>query len=432
MLMSDSCVATPSSANSRRSSRIGALVVDDEAGVDPEHPPVGRRHVVGVGVAAEPVGGLVQRYVCVALQHVRGGESRDPAADDSHLAGDVMCARLPRADLRAVGAGTGFRRFRYGSSYAERVESDSGEIRDRAKRRGGGTGGMCRSPLLRPVYPLVCMIGATTLTIVANAYFQLIAASGSPRTDRTTAIPATGGPWSPELQHGGPPNALLVHVAEQLAAARDRARRPASRCAWPPSSSAPFRWRMSRSRHGLRAARTAVLVDATLSAGGRDCLHGPGLAGAATPTPVCRPRVADPQPAARRTGCGGVGARSRTGTASSGARCRRLARARSGTVWARPRGPSSPVHGLTSLQRAALIGDSASGVSAELDWAVWSFLNIDLDVHLARPVIGDWLLLDARTTPRPRRRRAGPHRRSPTPPGRSAERPRRWWSNHAR
>jgi acyl-CoA thioesterase len=43
------------------------------------------------------------------------------------------------------------------------------------------------------------------------------------------------------------------------------------------------------------------------------------------------------------------------------------------------------------------VGDSGSGVSAELDWDQWSFLNVDLDLHLLRPVQDDWLLLDART-----------------------------------
>jgi hypothetical protein len=32
-----------------------------------------------------------------------------------------------------------------------------------------------------------------------------------------------------------------------------------------------------------------------------------------------------------------------------------------------------------------------------LDWTRWTFLNVDLDVHLARPMLGDWLLMDALT-----------------------------------
>jgi hypothetical protein len=52
---------------------------------------------------------------------------------------------------------------------------------------------------------------------------------------------------------------------------------------------------------------------------------------------------------------------------------------------------------LSGLERAALVGDSASGISSELDWDIWSFVNVDLDVHLARPLIGDWVLIEART-----------------------------------
>ena len=54
-------------------------------------------------------------------------------------------------------------------------------------------------------------------------------------------------------------------------------------------------------------------------------------------------------------------------------------------------------HTLSGLQLAALVGDSASGISSALDWSVWSFLNIDLDIHLARPVRGEWLFMDAAT-----------------------------------
>jgi hypothetical protein len=45
----------------------------------------------------------------------------------------------------------------------------------------------------------------------------------------------------------------------------------------------------------------------------------------------------------------------------------------------------------------ALVADSASGISAELDWAKWSFPNVDLDVHLLRPLHGPWLHMRART-----------------------------------
>jgi hypothetical protein len=42
--------------------------------------------------------------------------------------------------------------------------------------------------------------------------------------------------------------------------------------------------------------------------------------------------------------------------------------------------------------------DSASGVSASLDVAGWTFLNTELTVHVLRPPVGEWLCLEAETT----------------------------------
>ena len=69
-----------------------------------------------------------------------------------------------------------------------------------------------------------------------------------------------------------------------------------------------------------------------------------------------------------------------------------------GTTWARPRWSLTDDEPLSGLQRVVLVGDSASGISSVLDWARWSFVNVDLDVHLSRPVDGEWILIDARTT----------------------------------
>src|SRR5206468_1167151 len=63
-------------------------------------------------------------------------------------------------------------------------------------------------------------------------------------------------------------------------------------------------------------------------------------------------------------------------------------------VWVRPTLPLIAGHEYSGLSRVALIADSASGISAELDWNAWSFVNIDLDIHLARPVNGEWVLME--------------------------------------
>jgi acyl-CoA thioesterase len=49
------------------------------------------------------------------------------------------------------------------------------------------------------------------------------------------------------------------------------------------------------------------------------------------------------------------------------------------------------------VQRVLAAADSANRVSAVLDWDRWSFANVDLTVHLARPPRGEWVCVDAAT-----------------------------------
>jgi hypothetical protein len=51
------------------------------------------------------------------------------------------------------------------------------------------------------------------------------------------------------------------------------------------------------------------------------------------------------------------------------------------------------------LQRLLAAADSGNGVSATLDWSRYRFINVDLTVHLHRPLAGEWVCLDAITIP---------------------------------
>lgn len=55
----------------------------------------------------------------------------------------------------------------------------------------------------------------------------------------------------------------------------------------------------------------------------------------------------------------------------------------------------------TPLVRVLTIVDSASGISAALDWDKWLFINVDLTVHLHRYPDGEWVHMDAETIPQP-------------------------------
>jgi hypothetical protein len=67
------------------------------------------------------------------------------------------------------------------------------------------------------------------------------------------------------------------------------------------------------------------------------------------------------------------------------------------TVWGRLRVPVVAGEETSPVVRAAAIADFGNGISSELEFGQWRFLNPDLTLHLARPPVGEWICLDART-----------------------------------
>jgi Thioesterase-like superfamily len=66
-------------------------------------------------------------------------------------------------------------------------------------------------------------------------------------------------------------------------------------------------------------------------------------------------------------------------------------------VWFRLRRPLLENEEPSAYQRVAVAADSGNGISAILDFARYSFLNLDLTINLLRKPIGEWICLDART-----------------------------------
>jgi hypothetical protein len=69
--------------------------------------------------------------------------------------------------------------------------------------------------------------------------------------------------------------------------------------------------------------------------------------------------------------------------------------------WIRSRVPLVAGEPLSSLQRALIAADSASGLAVVLDKDEHSWLNADLTVALHRPPEGEWIGMDASTTVEP-------------------------------
>jgi hypothetical protein len=68
-----------------------------------------------------------------------------------------------------------------------------------------------------------------------------------------------------------------------------------------------------------------------------------------------------------------------------------------GKVWMRLRHPLLPEEQATPLVRAVATADFGNGVSAELPFEDYLFINADLTIHLWRQPRGEWVGLDAQT-----------------------------------
>lgn len=215
---------------------------------------------------------------------------------------------------------------------------------------------------------------------------------------RYRATPATIGPWSPTLQHAGPPSALLAHVLERVAP------RPGARIArlsveiLGPVPVAEMRVQAAVERAG----RSVQLLSARAEIGGREVLRATAWQLLAGPgrSPACGPREpAPPFPAEQpQRFFPGVptfpygealewrfteGGFDRVGPA---------------TAWARCRIPIVAGEPLTGLQRIAVMVDSANGASWEVPIGAYTFVPVDLNVVLHREPAGEWVCMAATTT----------------------------------
>jgi hypothetical protein len=237
--------------------------------------------------------------------------------------------------------------------------------------------------------------------------------AGTELSGTVNSAPACGGPWSPELQHGGPPSALMIRLAEHLAAdAAGRTDLVAARIAaefLAPVPVAP----LELSARVLRLARSAALISAELAVDGRACLQAriwllaengsapvPQSSGLlqSSGLPQRHDRVdvdekAGTDPAALPDfGMDGFPYAEHLEWRVVSGEARKPGPA---STWVRARVPLLAAERPSTLQRLALVADSASGISSVLSWDDWSFANVDLDVHLMRQSEDDWVLMQA-------------------------------------
>lgn len=225
-------------------------------------------------------------------------------------------------------------------------------------------------------------------------------------TDAADVFASTGltsGPWDPGLQHAGPPAALLARAVEARSAINGGQTVRLGYDILRPVPVAPLRVEARTLRPGRRVEQ----LEATLSAAD-DPDRAPLMR--VTAWRMRSEAVALPDGAAAAALPLAPPDTGRPGSfdwwTAEVAYHRALewrfldggfATPGPATVWTHLEVPLVAGEAATPLQRLLVMADAASGVSAMLDWSAYTFVNVDLGIHLERPPVGEWLAMAAET-----------------------------------
>jgi hypothetical protein len=224
--------------------------------------------------------------------------------------------------------------------------------------------------------------------------------------ERFRATELTRGPWDPRHQHAGPPAALLGRAIELQPATVPM---QVARITFDILRPIPIAALTAEVRR-LRGGRSVELYEGTLSDGDGDPVMRASAWRIRTGRVPLPSAVEDPP--ARATPPPGPEASEKTDFFDfgwdAGYHTAMEARLAGGSfdapgpaaVWLRMRQPLVAGEEPSPLSRILVAADSGNGVSWALDLRRFLFVNVDLSVHLHRQLVGEWVCLDAVTTPR--------------------------------
>lgn len=221
--------------------------------------------------------------------------------------------------------------------------------------------------------------------------------------DRYESTELTRGPWSPDAQHAGPPSALIAHVIERC---EPREGFQIGRVAVEILGPVPLE-PLTVTARVARPGRSVELIEAEVCTENGPVLRANAWRFRRSDPPLEIPEemlprgavpgpehgVDSPFPALQPVGFHtGIDYRFVTGT---------FLEAGPATCWIRLRYPIVAGTTPSPLERAMAAADSGNGVSSTLDWSKYLFINTDLTVSLHRLPEGEWVCLDAVTSPQP-------------------------------
>ncbi len=204
---------------------------------------------------------------------------------------------------------------------------------------------------------------------------------------------ATESPWDGEAQHGGPPSALLAHLAAAANGGQQAARVSVDFFGAIP------RRELTVEVSPVRPGRRIDLTEAVMSVDGRTVAVARvwSLAPGPTPPVVTETSVppAVPDQDSRvlpQLGDWGYGQaldwRYTAGSAHQPG---------AADVWTRVRLPLIAGEELTGTDRTLIAADAANGISAELPIDTWLSIPPGMTTHLLREAEGEWVHLACRT-----------------------------------
>ncbi len=210
------------------------------------------------------------------------------------------------------------------------------------------------------------------------------------------------GPWDPQALHGGAPAALIADAFERV---EPGSQLRIARLGFELLRPIPFA-PLTLSTRIVRPGRRVQELAAELSAGEQVVCRASALrvqeVSAEVAAEAHAPSDALPPPERGRPVRFALDEDNidRASFAASAMEMRWLSDPREsgpGRVWMRLRHPLLEGRELTALARLAATADFGNGVSAELPFERFLFINADLTIHLQRQPRGEWIGLDART-----------------------------------
>jgi len=217
---------------------------------------------------------------------------------------------------------------------------------------------------------------------------------------RFTPTEHARGPWDPRALHGGAPAALIARAFERM---EPGAELPLARLGFEFLSPIPLA-PLSLATRIVRKGRRVQELAGELSAGEEVVCRASALriqsVPAGLPNDGQLPAESMPEPEHGKTVEFALNRGVGTSLATTGMEMSWLTDPWNGgpaRVWMRLRHPLLPDEPATPLVRLVAAADFGNGVSAELPFEDYLFINADLTIHLWRQPQGEWIGLDAQT-----------------------------------